>query len=608
MDFRRKLQRRTRWVWKILLTLLLTFGLLAPPALAGEAVQTPGVPDKGWGMGPTAAPMGVVSVAQPLSAKAGAAMLAKGGNAIDAAAAIQFALNVEEPMMTGIGGGAFIMIYSAKHKRVFVIDSRERAPFKAQPDQFLNEDGSEMDFYEAQSQGIAVGVPGTLLGTATALKKFGTMKLAEVLQPAIKLAREGITISEDFGQWLSDDYKWKLEKTPGKAYPFFDSGGNLLKAGDLLVQKDLAKTLQMIANYGTSVFYHGPIGKAVADIVKARSGPMEASDIQTYEVKWRTPVKGRYRGWEIVSMPPPSSGGLTMIQMLKMMERFDIGKMGHNSADTLHVMIEAMHLAYADRGAYMGDADFVEIPIKGLLNPDYVASRSGLIQMHTTNGAPLPGDPWAYEDVTCSSPPKPASAREGRHTTHFVVADKWGNVVAWTTTIEDVWGSGIMVPEYGFLLNNEMTDFNFTPGGANGLEPLKRPRSSMTPTLLFKHGKPWMATGSPGGPTIITTAMQVIMNVIDHDMSIQKAVDAPRIFSGWYPWVSWEEGISKDVREELADQFDYLFDENPGPIGSAQSLVIDLRTGKVFAAADPRRDGTVIYVKGRWHHRPLHGR
>jgi gamma-glutamyltranspeptidase/glutathione hydrolase len=262
-------------------------------------------------------------------------------------------------------------------------------------------------------------------------------------------------------------------------------------------------------------------------------------------------------------------------------------------------MIEAMHLAYADRGAYMGDADFVPIPIEGLLNPDYVASRSALIEMDTTNGSPPPGNPWLYEGIASLSPPKVASAREGRHTTHFVTSDKWGNVVAWTTTIEDVWGSGIMVPGYGFMLNNEMTDCNFTPGGANELQPMKRPRSSMTPTILFKNGKPWMATGSPGGPTIITTAMQVIMNVIDHDMTIQEAVDAPRIFSGWYPWVSWEEGINEDVREELTTQFAYLFDDVPGPIGSAQSLVIDLQTGKIFAAADPRRDGTVIYVKGR---------
>jgi gamma-glutamyltranspeptidase/glutathione hydrolase len=606
MDFRKKFQRRTRLVWKILLILLLTFTLLAPAGQAGKPVQTPGVPDKGPGTGDTNAPKGVVSVSQPLAAKAGAEMLAKGGNAIDAAAAIQFALNVEEPMMTGIGGGAFIMIYSAKDKKVYVIDSRERAPFKAKEDQFLNPDGSPMDFYVAQSQGIAVGVPGTLLGTATALKKFGTMKLAEVMQPAIKMAREGITISEDFGQWLSDDYKWKLEKTSGKAYAFFDKSGSLLKTADRLVQKDLANTLQMIAKHGTDVYYHGPIAKAVADIVKARSGPMEASDIQTYDVKWRTPVEGRYRGWDIVSMPPPSSGGLTMIQMLMMMERFDIGEMGHNSADTIHVMVEAMHLAYADRGEYMGDADFVEIPIEGLLNPDYVATRSALIQMSTTNGSPLPGDPWAYEDVACISYPMLASARERRHTTHFVVADRWGNVVAWTTTIEDVWGSGIMVPGYGFMLNNEMTDFNFTPGGANELQPMKRPRSSMTPTILFKHGKPWMATGSPGGATIITTAMQVIMNVIDHDMTIQEAVDAPRIFSGWYPWVSWEEGISEDVREELTTQFSYEFDKEPGSIGSAQSLVIDLQTGRIFGAADPRRDGTVICVRGRGHDRPVH--
>ena len=576
------LQRRLRLLSRGLLLLLLAVSVLASTTFAAS----------------TANHRGVVSVAQPLAAKAGAKMLAMGGNAIDAAVAIQFALNVEEPMMTGIGGGNFIMIYSAKDKKVYVIDGREKAPAGAKPDQFLNPDGSEMDFYVAQSQGIAVGVPGTLKGTVKALTKFGTMKLSTVMQPAIDMASDGIIISEDFGQWLSDAYEWKLAKTPGKAYSFYGPDGKLLKTGDLLVQKDLANTLKMIAKWGPNIFYFGPNGSAIADIVQARSGPMKASDLWNYQVKERTPVKGSYRGYDIVSMPPPSSGGLTMIQMLMMLERFDIGEMGHNTADTMHVMAEAMHLAYADRGKYMGDSDFIKIPMKGLLNPDYVDSRSALIQMDSAITDPQPGNPWVYQEamVTPFLENVPAS-REGNHTTHFVTADKWGNVVAWTTTIEDVWGSGIMVPGYGFMLNNEMTDFNFTPGGANGLLPGKRPRSSMSPTIVFKHGKPWLATGSPGGATIITSVMQVIMNVIDHHLNLQGAVNAPRFFSGWYPWVSWESGISDTVRTDLATKFGYLFDDQPGAIGSTQSLRYDLSTGTVYGAADPRRDGTVIYVK-----------
>jgi len=577
---------------------ILSWGLLAVgltaflSASAAAAPKTPGVPDE-------RPILGVVSVAQPISARAGAEMLAKGGNAIDAAAAIQFALNVEEPMMTGIGGGAFILVYMAKDQEVYVIDSRERAPKKAKPDQFLDENGKPMDFYKAQASGLSVGVPGTLLGTVTALQEFGTMGLDEVMQPAIRMASEGIPISADFAQWLSEDYEWKIAIEPGKAYSFFDKDGKMLGAGDWLVQKDLAKTLKMIAKKGPDVFYDGPIAQAVADIVKDRGGPMEVYDIQTYEVKWRTPVRGSYRGWDLVSMPPPSSGGLTLIQMLMMLERFNIERLGHNSANTLNLMIEAMHLAFADRGKYMGDSDFVPIPAEGLLDPKYVASRSKLIKLGQAIANPQPGNPWDYEaeykGVAVMSGGKAAAGREGRHTTHFVTADRWGNVVAWTTTIEDAWGSGIMVPGYGFMLNNEMTDFNFEPGGANELQPMKRPRSSMTPTLLFKDGRPWMATGSPGGPTIITTAMQVIMNVIDHGMTIQEAVEAPRIFSGWHPWVSWEYGLPANVRKKLTN-IGYEFDEKPGSIGSAQSLVIDLNTRKIYGAADPRRDGTVIYV------------
>ncbi len=329
---------------------------------------------------------------------------------------------------------------------------------------------------------------------------------------------------------------------------------------------------------------------------------MEASDIQTYEAKWRQPAMGKYRGWEIASMPPPSSGGLTMIQMLMMLERFPIGKSadwGYNAPNTLSVMIEAMRLAFADRGQHMGDADFVSIPMRGLLHPTYVASRGALIDPTQAKVSVTHGDPWAYESAPTPALASVAESREGAETTHFVVADRWGNVVAWTTTIESGWGSGIMVPGYGFLLNNEMTDFNFTPGGANQVEPFKRPRSSMTPTILLKDGKPWMATGSPDGATIINTTMQMIMNVVDHGMTVQEAVNAPRISktSTTRTAVSWETGIPDSVRAAVTSR-GFGFSGSPSTIGSAQSLVIDLQTGRMFGAGDPRRNGTVIYVKG----------
>ncbi len=581
------------------LTTLLALSLVVPVVLAAPPIQTPGVPEKGpaWG---DPAPRGVVAVSQPLAAKAGAEMLSKGGNAIDAAAAIQFALNVEEPMMTGIGGGAFIMIYLANEKKVVVIDAREKAPGKASPTQFLDATGNPMNFNTAVASGLSVGVPGTLMGTATALQRYGTMSLKEVMAPAIKMADEGIPVTPFLAGSLAGSVK-KISMQPGKAYTFFRPDGETpLQVGDTLVQKDLAKTFRTIASEGIDAYYQGPIGEAIATIVKARGGPMEASDIKAYTVADRQPVMGKYRGWEIASMPPPSSGGLTVIQTLMMLERFPIGAWGHNSADTLSVTIEALRLAYADRGKYMGDADFVDMPMKGLLNPDYVASRSALIDKDHANPSVTYGDPWAYEGSSGSTMAAVDPGREGGETTHFVAADRWGNVVSWTTTIESGWGSGIMVPGYGFLLNNEMTDFDFTPGGANEMQPFKRPRSSMTPTILLKDGKPWMATGSPGGATIINTVLQVIMNVVDHGMTVEEAVDAPRISrtsASYTASTSWEDGIPDAVRAELVNRGHSKW-SGPTVIGSAQSLVIDLQTGRMFAAGDSRRNGTVYYVKG----------
>lgn len=568
--------------------------MVAPPALAQSAPTTPGLPKDipSWSTG--VAQRGLVAVSQPNAARAGAEMLARGGNAFDAAAAIQFALNVEEPMFSGIGGGGFTLFYSAQTGQVYALDSREREPAKGKPDVFIGPDGKPLAFADAVANGLSVGVPGTLMGAATLVDRFGTMKLSDVMQPAITLADRGFIVDKNFAATLADN-KDKLAKGPGQAYTMFRADGTPLQAGDTLVQKDLANTFRMIADKGIDAYYHGPIGQAVVDIVKARGGLMEMNDLQTMEVKWRNPVKGSYRGFDIVSMPLPSSGALTMIQMLMMLEKFDIKSMGQNSSDTLQTMIEAMHLAYADRGKYMGDTDFVEVPQRGLLNPAYVATRSAMIDKSKANPNVTAGDPWAYENAAPVNVPGGPSGREGTETTHFVVSDKFGNVVAWTTTIEQTWGSGIMVPGYGFMLNNEMTDFDFTPGGANQVQAMKKPRSSMVPTLLMKDGKPWMATGSPGGATIITTTMQVIMNVLDHGMSIQDAVNAPRIFSSSYPNVQWESGLSQAVRDELTRRGD-TFQAAPSVIGSAQTLIIDRQTGRMYGAGDPRRNGTAISV------------
>ncbi len=579
------------------LFVLLALLLAAPAAVADPSVQTPGVPPKGpeWG---NAAPRGVVSVADPLSARAGAEILAKGGNAIDAAAAIQFALNVEEPQLTGIGGGCFIMVYLADTKQVVMVDGREKAPGKATPQWFLDANGNPLPFNDAVASGLSVGVPGTLMATATALEKYGTMSLSEVMAPAIKMAGEGIIVPA----WLANTVAntSKLRKTPGNAYSFFHADGTPIQAGELLVQKDLANTFKTIASQGIDAYYQGPIGEAVSAIVKARGAPMEVSDVKAYDTKIREPIRGTYRGWELASVAPPSSGGLTVIQTLKLLERFPLGAWGHNTTDTLSVVIEALRLAYADRGKYDGDSDFVNMPMKGMLDPAYIAARSALIDPAKADPNLTFGNPWPYDGGTPAVTAMREPGVEGGETTSFAVVDQWGNMVAQTTTIESGWGSGIMVPGYGFMLNNELTDFDFVPGGANQVDAFKRPRSSMSPTILLKDGKPWMATGSPGGATIINTVAQVIMNVIDHGMTIQEAINAPRIShtsSSYTARTSWETGISDQVRSELTAR-GHPFSSSPGSIGSDQSVVIDLQTGRMFGGADPRMRGTVIYVKG----------
>jgi len=539
----------------------------------------------------------MVATSHPLASLVGARILQQGGNAIDAAVAIQFALNVVEPMMSGIGGGGFMMIYLAKENRIVVLDYREQAPAGAKPTMFLDAEGKPLPFRTALQTGHAVGIPGTLKGVATALEKFGTMSLAQVIEPAIELAEKGIMVNKVLAQSIVDS----MYKFNDAAKQVFAPNGQPLPEGALLVQPDLAKTFRLIKERGVDVFYTGEIAQAIVEIVQARGGTMTLEDLKNYEAKFREPIRGTYRGYEIVSMPPPSSGGLTLIQMLKILEGFDIKALGHNTTQTLHLMIETMRIAYADRGKYLADSDFVKIPFNGYLNEKYIEERRALIDWQRANPDIKPGDPWFYE----GSPTCPASElkkvfamvneNETSQTTHYTVIDKWGNLVACTTTIEDVFGSGIMVPGYGFMLNNEMTDFDFVPGGANEVQPGKRPRSSMTPTIVFKDGKPVFSVGSPGGARIITTVMQVIMNMIDHGMSVQEAINAPRIFSSSYPTVQWEVGLPEHVKKELELRGHKIADA-PRVMGSVQSIVIDLETGKIYGGADPRREGTVIGV------------
>jgi gamma-glutamyltranspeptidase / glutathione hydrolase len=565
---------------------------------------------------------GVVSVSHPLAAEAGARMLHHGGNAIDAAAAIQFALNVVEPQFSGIGGGGFMMIHLAKTNETFIIDSREKAPAAATADMFLNQ-----SFDAASTSGHAVGVPGTLLGVETALAKWGTKTLAETLEPAITLADSGFRINRFLAQDI-DNARTTLQPEARAVFRLPD--GSPLPVGTLLRQPDLAKTFRLIAAQGSQVFYKGEIAQAIVEAQKrtnptlgnAGVGRMTREDLAAYDVAMRVPVEGDYRGVRVKSMSPPSSGGLTVIQMLKMLEQFPIGDesqgFGFGSTKTLHVMTEAMRLGFADRAVWMGDEDFVPVPKKGLISSCYLDTRKQLINPVQRLATVTAGDPRACDTTAAAGAAvKLAGVAEekGVHTTHFSVVDQEGNVVSYTTTIENTWGTGIVVPGYGFLLNNELTDFNFTPTrntetgnpGANDVAPFKRPRSSMSPTMLFYQGKPVAAYGSPGGATIINSVLNVTLNLVDHRMSIQEAINAPRwSVTSAAGAISCESGISSDTLKSLAALGHQvpLVNGTPAcatPIGSVQGVVINLRNGKQYGGADQRREGTVIGLRKVGH-------
>ncbi|WP_371809588.1 gamma-glutamyltransferase [Halobacillus sp. Marseille-Q1614] len=534
---------------------------------------------------------GMVATAHPAASEIGAEVLRKGGNAVDAAIAIQFALNVAEPMMSGIGGGGFMMVYDANEDDISIIDSRERAPAGATPDMFLDENGDVIPFSKRHISGDAVGVPGTLKGLMTAYEEWGSRSFNQLINPSIKLAHKGVEVNGVLADAIADNQDKLARSTAGNV---FMPEGEPLKEGELLVQRDLAHTYKLIRKDGLDAFYGGEIGEALAETVQDFGGSMTSQDLSNYEISIDEPVTGTYRGYEIASMPPPSSGGITILQMLKMLEGFDMDAYDVKSPEKYHLMAEAMHLAYADRNTYIGDTQFVDVPIDGMLNEDYLAQRRSLIEFGQANPNVQPGNPWAYQDGEPEGAAVQPDDKEIGETTHFTVADKWGNIVTYTTTIEQVFGTGIMVPGHGFMLNNELTDFDAVPGGPNQVEPNKRPMSSMSPTMVFENGEPFMTVGSPGGPTIITSVFQTIVNVIDYEMDLKEAIEEPRIYSSSYPQIRWEEGIPADVRETM-EQWGHQWQNNPGEIGNVQAIRI-LDDGGYIGAADSSREGTAIGI------------
>ncbi len=536
---------------------------------------------------------GMVVTAHPLASKVGADILKQGGNAIDAAIATHFALNVTEPMMSGIGGGGFMVIYHAKTKKVTIINSRERAPLSAHPNLFLDENGKEIPFEIRSTNGKAVGVPGTVHGLYKAHQLFGTRSMSQLIQPAVDLAEKGIPVNRILARAI-DNNRDKLSRSAAKE--LFLPHGKPLKEGDRLVQKDLAKTFRIIQEKGIDGFYDGVVAKALVDVVNQKGGKMTLEDLKRYQVTLDQPLEIDYRGYQIVTTPPPSSAGVIVAQILKLLDAVQVQNQSVRTADLYHLFVEVSHLAYADRAAFLGDPEFGPIPLKGLLHPDYIQERAKLVQSERANPAVPPGNPWKYEGRKPVKQGKMQKEYPPGQTTHYTIADQWGNIVSYTTTIEQEFGTGIMVPGYGFFLNNELTDFDAIPGGPNEVEPGKRPRSSMGPTIIFYKGKPIMTVGSPGGTTIISSIFQVIYYRLVMGMELKAAVEEPRIYSIQYPFIRWEKGVPSEAREELKRR-GHQFEAVPREIGNANTMWINLDTNEFHGVGDSSRESTAIGLR-----------
>ncbi|WP_426111430.1 gamma-glutamyltransferase [Massilia sp. PWRC2] len=580
-----KFRRASRALHTCSVTLALV--LAAPVALA----KTPQASGRG----------GAVASISEQASQSAMAILNRGGNAIDAAVAAAATLGVTDPFSCGIGGGGFMVIYLADQKRVVTIDSREMAPAAFTPAVFL-QDGMPMDFDRVVASGASVGVPGTVRGWHEALQRYGSMSFKQVLAPAIGVARQGFAVSPTFHR-LTTENEGKFRQFAG-ASALYLHDGKALPVGALIRNPGLARAYGEIAARGQGAFYGGPMAQAIIEAVlrpataqgvTVAGGAMTLADLANYEARIRQPVHSRYRGYELYGMAEPSSGGVAVAEALNILEGYDLKAMTRPQVE--HLYLEASRLAFADRNAYLGDPEYVEAPLTGLLSKPYAAQRRGLIdarQAGVTGSAA--GDPYPFQDDRSvvlrpmAAPAARAARQESAHTTHFTVADKAGNIVSYTFTIESWGGSGIVVPGYGFLLNNEMTDFDFSGPAPNVPEAGKRPRSSMAPTIAFKNGKPAFTIGSPGGATIITTVLQTIVNHVDLGMPMQQAIDAPRISERNGAASSVEPGFAESDQGRALALLGHRWEATPEEIGAANALVFN-SDGTVTAVSESRRHG-----------------
>ncbi|BDQ66606.1 gamma-glutamyltransferase [Shewanella xiamenensis] len=565
----------------LILAIAMALPLLSSPTLHAEE---PSIFSQMATAQPVWAKHGMVASQETLASRTGVEILKQGGNAVDAAVAVAFSLAVTLPRAGNIGGGGFMLVHLAKENKTIAIDYREMAPSKAKKDIFLDENGDAVTKL-SREHGLAVGVPGTVMGMSLALEKYGTMTMAQVTAPAIKMAQEGISVSPDLAVSLAG-LKRRMSQWPSTAAIFYKADGSDFQVDDILKQPELAHSLQLIAEKGIKGFYEGETAEKLVKAVQEAGGIMTLEDLKHYKAVEREPVRGQYRGYEVVSMPPPSSGGVHIIEMLNVLQQFPIDKFGHNTAQTIHVMAEIMKHAYADRSEYLGDPDFYKVPVKQLTDKDYAQKIASQIALNKTTPS---------EEIK----PGNLAPYESDQTTHFSVVDKWGNAVSNTYTLNFSYGSGLVAKGTGILLNNEMDDFSAKPGTPNGyglvggdanaVEGNKRPLSSMSPTIVMKDGKPFLVTGSPGGSRIITTTLQIIMNVIDHGLNIAEASNAARVHHQWLPdELRVETSLNRDTISLLEAKGHKVSVQSA--MGSTQSIMVTDQG--IFGATDPRHSGS----------------
>jgi len=521
----------------------------------------------------------VVVSTQKVASEVGALILKRGGNAVDAAVAVSYALAVIYPTAGNIGGGGFMVIRKPSGEAT-TIDYREKAPGRASRDMYLDTDGKVIRNLSTLGV-LSAGVPGTVAGTLYALEKYGTMSRDKVIEPAIELADTGWILG---GRMGGNSFK----RFPSTNAIFNKPDSTPYQKGERFIQKDLAATLKTIVKLGKDGFYKGRIADLIVKTMEQYNGLITLEDLANYQAIERPPIRGTYRGFEIISMPPPSAGGICLVELLNILERYPIGTLGWNTPETVHFMVEAERRVYADRAQYLGDPDFIKIPVEQLISKEYANKRAQDIQQDKAT----PSEQVSYGEIKFTD-------TESKETTHYSVVDKNGMAVAVTTTLNGGYGSYLVVDGAGFLLNNEMDDFSIKPGEpnmygltgseANAIAPDKRMLSSMTPTIIVKDGKPFMVVGSPGGSTIMTTVLQVIMNVIDHGKTIQEAVSAPRFHHQWLPdIVNYEREAFTDSTMARLTTMGYTLRLQRGSIGDAHSIIIDPVKKLLYGGADPR--------------------